>query len=163
MKLQAVFSRSILIRILLLVILFIQCKNIDTKSKNFNQFLNHYNKTVPSNEHYYIILSKYACQNCLNSFLYILLDNINKQEREKITFIVANNSKYFDLKDVKANIIYDNDRLIDRMSFDITQFAILKTSNNKIINQWNFSIEEDSKYFQFLKKEFNINISVSPL
>jgi len=155
MKLKEVSLNSIWTSVFIGVfILFSQCTDIDFDSRNFNRFLNQFDTSIAEEEHYYIILSKYTCQSCAHHYLELFLDKNVLLPRSTTTFILSNNKTYSALEDDTFAILHDRERSIEQLSFNITEFALLKTSKKRIIQRWNFSSSEEGGYIEFLDKEF---------
>jgi hypothetical protein len=158
MKLQEVFLGSIWINLFISgFILFTQCTSIDTDSKNFDEFLHQFETTIAEEEHYYIILSKYACQSCIQYYTEVLSEYNSMLPKNTVTFILSNDRTYSTLQKNSFHFIRDKNGTIERLSLNITGFAVLKTKNGRIVQQWNFSSSDENEYRAFLEQEFGEN------
>ncbi|MCD6178853.1 MAG: hypothetical protein J7K39_03015 [Bacteroidales bacterium] len=138
--------------IFIFFILF-SCSGKTNISKDFDNYLAAFDESIPESEHFYVILSKYACQSCLKSLLPIFVEKSKNYKQDSFTYIVANSSKYSSLENLKAKVINDKKELISRLTMNISDFTIIKTNKHKIIKVLNFGTTDYDKFLLFLNTE----------
>jgi len=153
-KLEGVYFRYHHIRTwVFLLIVMSSCTNQTNISDDFNNYLTTLEKQIPESEHFYIVLSKYACQTCLKGLLPVFIEKTKSHDHNKFTYIIANNNIYPSLNNSKSEIIFDRAELISRLNMNISDFTIVKTEEQEIKAIWNFGAADYDKFSLFLNTE----------
>ena len=152
----AIFKYVFLSWILTVFLFSFSCKTDRNSSSSFNDYLSNYHSEIPVSPHYYVIISRFACQTCFDDLLPIFLEKIKNEHSSRFSFIIANQRTYMDLDCSSYEIIMDESGLIERLNMDITDFAIIRTKNGKIVNSWNFNLSTMNGFNIFLNKEFEL-------
>lgn len=139
-------------KLILCFLLFslICCNNtFNEESIGFNNFLQGFNTSIPTEDHLYIIIPTYSCLGCVQRAFISLSDLLIDTDKPNITIIYQRID--IDLAPFinKATLYYDSNYSIEKLPFTVANLSFIKTKNKKIID------------IQFTNTE-NINQVVSP-
>ncbi|HET6992532.1 MAG TPA: hypothetical protein VFJ43_14460 [Bacteroidia bacterium] len=90
--------------------------------------------SIRNEKHIYIMIPAIGCKGCRTDALVVLHNEIIKSGEKNATYILSPSVNLADSLIRPCRFLIDSSGLIDRINLPISNIAILKTSNGKVIS-----------------------------
>ena len=106
---------------------------IDRTTEIFSDYLNQQFKIqIPDELHYFVLIPRLVCKGCAEMTLRDLNTLINKDNRNKFTFISTNNEIIPNELKSKINLLHDDSGKLDNLNLEIANVTLVETLNHKV-------------------------------
>jgi hypothetical protein len=123
-----------------LLIIVVACREpkreaVDKTTKVFSYYLETaFADSIPDKKHVYILIPKLGCKGCRQDALNELQQQLMKSGEKNYTYIVSPEAAPPGKLAEPGNVLIDTSELIDHINLPVSNIAILKTENGKVIS-----------------------------
>ncbi len=90
--------------------------------------------SIPNEKHVYILIPSLGCKGCRQDALKELQQQVINSGEKNYTYIVSPTSQSLGMRTEHGIFLVDTSELIDHINLPISNIAILKTENGKVIS-----------------------------
>jgi hypothetical protein len=107
----------------------------DQQSTVFSYYLKtSFNDSIPDEEHIYILVPALGCKGCRAEALAVLHHELIKSGKKNVSYIFSSSVNPSDSVVEPFNMQIDSSGLIDKINLPVSNIAIIKTANGKVIS-----------------------------
>lgn len=131
------------------LILYSGCNNNSgpTADVLFPKYINEtFSLKIPDETHYFILVPKFGCKNCMKKDLDSLTRFIQGKQKDQYTLITSNPGIVPSILQSTMNFIVDSNEKMENINMGVINVTVFKTKNGKLKNRHSFNPKDTTKF-----------------